>query len=444
MDRRLELVGGVTGAVGVAVLCCTCSPSSSPPAPLDAPAPQQRVVVVEKPVADTSGGASAVAAPHAKKFFRQTTEDLEQELLQRRKAKASKIPQPEPEPEPRNMDADADGTGGSGIAKGSLSRAPRPMPRIASGVSLMDLVSAASQPEPEPEPEPERYKEPKRGRRRVRSLSESDFASPREVEPRPRMQPLVQPAKVAASELAAMGHPVSEPFSNRADPGFGVGDLVRIIKKGSQQGKVATVINPEWGAAVDGLTAEARAGRVKVEMVSTSEIKSYLRSELQPLADGEALELLQLDDAREVSDGSDGGTPGAARRTKSERHIENSYKAAFAGFRSASEIEDVGEIEIQRLLSRGTSGTVSAARWRGMDVAVKQFFYVENARDGAVESFENEVFLMREVSHPASLYYRYNVTCVSMVMESNGAGGVGRPDRSTACACGPCSCSTRT
>eukprot|EP01046_Picozoa_sp_COSAG06_P120070 COSAG06_NODE_67400_length_252_cov_0.660131_1_plen_65_part_10 len=65
MDRWLELVGGVVGAVGVAVLCCTCSSSSSPPAPLDAPAPQQRVVVVENPVADTSSGASAVAAPHA-------------------------------------------------------------------------------------------------------------------------------------------------------------------------------------------------------------------------------------------------------------------------------------------------------------------------------------------------------------------------------------------
>ena len=102
---------------------------------------------------------------------------------------------------------------------------------------------------------------------------------------------------------------------------------------------------------------------------------------------------------------------------KSEEEEEADYRRAFAGFRSAAEIEDVGEIVVERYLSKGTSGTVSKAKWRGMDVAVKEFFYVADepantpgaalakemhgrqTGNEVMRSFENEVFLMRELQH---------------------------------------------
>ena len=90
------------------------------------------------------------------------------------------------------------------------------------------------------------------------------------------------------------------------------------------------------------------------------------------------------------------------QRTKTQQSAEEKYRQAFRGFRSASEIESTDEIEITTILSRGTSGTVCAARWRGMDVAVKQFHYSENKEQEAEairENFENEVFLMRELHH---------------------------------------------
>jgi serine/threonine protein kinase len=98
--------------------------------------------------------------------------------------------------------------------------------------------------------------------------------------------------------------------------------------------------------------------------------------------------------------------------------------AAFAGFRSArtSEIDDLDEIKVDKYLSKGTSGTVSKAHWRGMDVAVKQFYYVDDSRDrgrlaggGArgsetLESFENEVFLMKNLDH-ANLVRFFGAQC---------------------------------
>ena len=103
---------------------------------------------------------------------------------------------------------------------------------------------------------------------------------------------------------------------------------------------------------------------------------------------------------------------------------EAANAAAFAGFRSArtSEIQDVDEIKFEMYLSKGTSGTVSKAHWRGMDVAVKQFYYVEDSRErgklaggGArgsetLESFENEVFLMKNLDH-ANLVRFFGAQC---------------------------------
>jgi serine/threonine protein kinase len=110
--------------------------------------------------------------------------------------------------------------------------------------------------------------------------------------------------------------------------------------------------------------------------------------------------------------------PDPLTRLKSEEVEESEYQAAFAGFRSAAEIMDVGEIKVLRYLSKGTSGTVSKAEWRGMEVAVKQFYYVADDQSGGpaggglglarqspgkgsevLAAFENEVFLMRELQH---------------------------------------------
>ena len=57
---------------------------------------------------------------------------------------------------------------------------------------------------------------------------------------------------------------------------------------------------------------------------------------------------------------------GGSLTQEEEQEQEAGYQAAFAGFRSASEIEDVGEIVMGKYISKGTSGTVSKATWRGM------------------------------------------------------------------------------
>ena len=77
---------------------------------------------------------------------------------------------------------------------------------------------------------------------------------------------------------------------------------------------------------------------------------------------------------------------------------EAAYTEAYEGFNKASEIQDVGEIEVLEYLSKGTSGTVCKAQWKGMRVAVKRFYYVEEDEE-LLRSFENEVFLMRELHH---------------------------------------------
>lgn len=74
------------------------------------------------------------------------------------------------------------------------------------------------------------------------------------------------------------------------------------------------------------------------------------------------------------------------------------YQEAYQGFRKASDIANVGEITVEEYLSKGTSGTVCKAQWRGMSVAVKRFYYVDDDKE-LVSSFENEVFFMRELQH---------------------------------------------
>lgn len=74
------------------------------------------------------------------------------------------------------------------------------------------------------------------------------------------------------------------------------------------------------------------------------------------------------------------------------------YQEAYRGFQKASDISDVGEIMVEEYLSKGTSGTVCKAQWRGMSVAVKRFYYVDDDKE-LVGSFENEVFFMRELQH---------------------------------------------
>ena len=93
--------------------------------------------------------------------------------------------------------------------------------------------------------------------------------------------------------------------------------------------------------------------------------------------------------------------PGQLRHWESADQ-EKEYEAAFAGFRSASEICNVEEIEVERYLSKGTSGTVSQARWQGMAVAVKKYYFVDDGSANSaamLASFKNEVFLMRQLQH---------------------------------------------
>ena len=70
---------------------------------------------------------------------------------------------------------------------------------------------------------------------------------------------------------------------------------------------------------------------------------------------------------------------------------------AYRGFQKASDIGEVSDIVVKEYLSKGTSGTVCKAEWRGMDVAVKKFYYVDEPE--LISSFENEVFFMREMHH---------------------------------------------
>ena len=195
-----------------------------------------------------------------------------------------------------------------------------------------------------------------------------------------------------------------------------VGSLVRVLKPGPNHGRCATVIahegydeqfdadaDPTEYAKLD-LLVDSR-NRVRVEMELTGEIETFPLSQLEPLAgkrhqaELEAQVALKLAGAEKLNDAL-GLTP--LQRTKTQQSAEEKYRQAFRGFRSASEIESADEIEITTVLSRGTSGTVCAARWRGMDVAVKQFHYQENKEQEAEavrENFENEVFLMRELHH---------------------------------------------
>ena len=56
-------------------------------------------------------------------------------------------------------------------------------------------------------------------------------------------------------------------------PPLRVGDDVKVIKKGSQTGRMGHVLDPEWHS------------RVKIELHDTREIKSYLRKELELVKD---------------------------------------------------------------------------------------------------------------------------------------------------------------
>ena len=56
-------------------------------------------------------------------------------------------------------------------------------------------------------------------------------------------------------------------------PPLRVGDDVKVIKKGSQTGRIGHVVDPEWHS------------RVKIELHDTREIKSYLRKELELVKD---------------------------------------------------------------------------------------------------------------------------------------------------------------
>ena len=61
-------------------------------------------------------------------------------------------------------------------------------------------------------------------------------------------------------------------------PPFRVGDDVKVIKKGSQTGRIGHVVDPEWHS------------RVKIELHDTREIKSYLRKELELVKDEKIVE----------------------------------------------------------------------------------------------------------------------------------------------------------
>lgn len=205
--------------------------------------------------------------------------------------------------------------------------------------------------------------------------------------------------------------------SDRPECKMAVGSLVRILKAGPLLGKCATVIahegydeqfdadaDPAEHANLDLLVE--KENRVRVEIELTGEIATFPLSQIEPLdndsntqAEVEVEVALKLAGAEKLNRVL-GLTP--LQRTETQQTAEEKYRQAFRGFRRASDIESVDEIEVTTILSRGTSGTVSAARWRGMDVAVKQFHYFENKEEESEavrQNFENEVFLMRELHH---------------------------------------------
>jgi len=113
-----------------------------------------------------------------------------------------------------------------------------------------------------------------------------------------------------------------------------------------------------------------------------------------PLSPGGGMGLRRADsdtNLRDLLDNDDVDTPTAAA-------ADARYQEAYRGFQKASDISDVGEIKVEEYLSKGTSGTVCKAHWRGMSVAVKRFYYVDEDAE-LLSSFENEVFLMRELQH---------------------------------------------
>ena len=70
---------------------------------------------------------------------------------------------------------------------------------------------------------------------------------------------------------------------------------------------------------------------------------------------------------------------------KTEEEEEVGYREAFAGFRKAADIMDVGEIKVIRFLSKGTSGTVSQAEWRGIRFWIKMMNFALKRMDFALK-----------------------------------------------------------
>jgi serine/threonine protein kinase len=70
----------------------------------------------------------------------------------------------------------------------------------------------------------------------------------------------------------------------------------------------------------------------------------------------------------------------------------------FAGFRESGMIHDAGEIELGAFIADGTTGGVYKGMWQGMVCAVKRFRYSHDD-SSLVQTFKNEVFLLRNLSH---------------------------------------------
>jgi serine/threonine protein kinase len=89
---------------------------------------------------------------------------------------------------------------------------------------------------------------------------------------------------------------------------------------------------------------------------------------------------------------------GAGKRVDDAIASQEFILTEFAGFRDSGMITDANEIELGSFIADGTTGGVYKGMWRGMVCAVKRFRY---SKDDAtlVQTFKNEVFLLRNLVH---------------------------------------------
>ncbi len=245
--------------------------------------------------------------------------------------------------------------------------APSAAPRL-SAVDAAVALPVASLPRRGIVGEDEREQpSPSSSRRRMRSLSESDFSSPRET--RRRLEPTIWESRQAALPPQRNQHPpVTRQSTEDLERELEIRNRARAARQGtSAESPEQTQPQPEPEPETETETEPREPER---EPVFTLEF-------LEPEVDGEL------------------------QRPNSDEQKEHADEQAFAGFRFARDIDDVSEVKITRRLSHGTSAEVSAARWRGMDCAVKKYFNTDGGSNLAStqEAFRTEVFLMRELQH---------------------------------------------